>query len=427
MITGQTNFLQALGWAVINSLWQMALLWVIYQLITSVFKSARSSHKSSLAVILLLTGFSWFIYTFISVYSDHTANVVIATKLITSADMATNGWLQKVLPVGSILYLLLLLIPVSRFIRNYRYVQVIRKYGLTKMDVQWRVFVQKVAAQMGIKRPVHIWVSEFITSPVTIGFLKPVILMPLAAINQLSVQQMESVLLHELSHIRRHDYLLNLIINFIRTILYFNPFVKAFVRIVEKEREKSCDETVLQFQYNSYEYATALLTLEKTNNHTTQPFILAATGHKNDLLNRIETIVGVQKKKRSSVNKFAGVIATLLCLFTLNAVIFSGKNKNVDRAVATNEFSLAALPINEETTFPASSPASTSTKKNNAGEASPEENYFTIVDAVKNIPGFINVNYTEQVEIPVLDKQEEEQVKAAVSASKKVLENAKWK
>lgn len=427
MITGQTSFLQALGWAVINSLWQMALLWVIYQVVISIFKSARSSHKSSLSVILLLTGFSWFIYTFISVYSDHTANVVIAAKLITATEVATNGWIQKILPVASIVYLLLLLIPVYRLIRNYRYVQVIRKYGLTKIDVQWRVFVQKVAAQMGIKKPVHIWMSEFITSPVTIGFLKPVILMPLAAINHLSVQQMESVLLHELSHIRRHDYLINLVINFIQAILYFNPFVKAFVRIVEKEREKSCDETVLQFQYNSFDYATALLTLEKTN-HTTQSFILSATGTKNDLLNRIETIVGVQKKKRSPVNKFAGVIATLLCVFTLNAFIFSGKNKNVSKTIAANELTSSIVsPAGEETGYPELPLSFSNQRKNNSGEAAREERFFSIADAVKTIPGFINVSYAEQVEIPVLDKQEEEQVKAAVMASKKVFENAEWK
>ncbi|NOT52615.1 MAG: M56 family metallopeptidase [Chitinophagaceae bacterium] len=427
MITGQTSFLQALGWSVINSLWQMALLWVIYQLITAIFKSSKPSHKSSLAVILLLTGFSWFIYTFLSVYSDHTANIAIASELIAANDPGVKDWMQQALPVASILYLLLLLVPISRFIRNYRYVQVIRKYGLTKIDVQWRVFVQKVAAQMGIKKPVHIWVSEFITSPVTIGFLKPVILMPLAAINHLSVRQMESVLLHELAHIRRHDYLVNLLINFIRTILYFNPFVKAFVRIVEKEREKSCDETVLQFQYNSFDYATALLTLEKTN-HASQSFILSATGHKNDLLNRIETIVGVQKKKRSAANKLVGVIATLLCVITLNAIIFSGKNKSAGKTIAANEFlSSFVLPASEETASSASSPVLPGTQNNKTGDISPGEKFFTIIDAVKTIPGFINVNYAEPVEIPLLDKQEEEQVKAAVTASRKVLENAEWK
>ena len=109
------------------------------------------------------------------------------------------------------------------------------------------MFVKNLAAQMGIKKPVHVWISELVCSPVTIGYLKPIILVPLAAINHLTTQQLEAVLLHELSHIKRYDYLINLIINFIQTILYFNPLVKAFVKIIEREREKSCDEMV----YNS--------------------------------------------------------------------------------------------------------------------------------------------------------------------------------
>ncbi len=95
----------------------------------------------------------------------------------------------------------------------------------------------------------------------------------MAVINQLSTRQMEAVLLHELAHIRRHDYLLNLIINIIRTILYFNPFARAFVGIIESEREKNCDELVLQFQYGGYDYASALLSLEKLS-HTRQFLVL---------------------------------------------------------------------------------------------------------------------------------------------------------
>ncbi len=127
--------------------------------------------------------------------------------------------------------------------------------------------------RMGIKKPVqHLDFGIGLLSCYH-WFFKPVILVPLAAINHLTPQQLEAVLLHELSHIKRYDYLVNLIINFIQTILYFNPFVKAFVKIVEKEREKSCDDMVLQFQYDSHEYATALLMLEKTN-HLHKPLIV---------------------------------------------------------------------------------------------------------------------------------------------------------
>jgi beta-lactamase regulating signal transducer with metallopeptidase domain len=182
------------------------------------------------------------------------------------------------LPVASLIYLILLVLPVFNFIRNYRYVQVIRQHKLSKTDVEWRIFVKNVAARMGIKKTVHIWLSGIVTSPVTIGYLKPVILLPLAAVNHLNTQQIEAILLHELAHIRRYDYLLNLVIRFIQVILYFNPFVKAFIKIIERERELSCDEMVIQFQYDPYGYASALLTLEK-NNHHPKPLAVAASGN----------------------------------------------------------------------------------------------------------------------------------------------------
>ena len=173
---------------------------------------------------------------------------------------------------------------------------------------------------MGIRKPVSIWLSENVTSPVTIGFLKPVILIPIAAITNLTTRQLESLLLHELSHIKRHDYLINLLINCVSTILYFNPFVKLFMRSIEREREKSCDEMVIQFQCDPHGYATALLQLEKAN-HFTKPLTLAASGKKNDLLHRIEMILGFNKNPVFSFNKLAGLFAGLVFAIGLNSIL----------------------------------------------------------------------------------------------------------
>ena len=235
---GQSNFLQALGWAVLNSLWQMALLWVVYQAITGIFSRVTPTQKSMLASSLLCTGFAWFIFTFISIFLNQRVDdtIVAASFSSVQGNPQLNEWLNSTLPLASMIYLLLLILPLVHFARNYRYVQLIRNHGISKADVKWRIFVNEVAERIGIRKPVKIWVSELVSSPVTIGFIKRMILVPLAAVNHLSPQQLEAVLLHELAHIRRYDYLMNLIIKFIQSVLYFNPFVKAFVAIVERER-----------------------------------------------------------------------------------------------------------------------------------------------------------------------------------------------
>ncbi|MBK5270156.1 MAG: M56 family metallopeptidase, partial [Bacteroidia bacterium] len=455
----QSDFLQALGWAVLNSLWQIALLWVLYQLVTGVLskviflnKPVGPATKSSLASILLIAGFGWFIYTFLSIFTNHsTDDVVISSGIINAeGNQQLNNWLHKTLPAASFLYLILLILPLLHFTRNYRYVQIIRNNGLTKANVKWRIFVKRVVEQMGIKKPVHIWISEFVSSPVTIGYLKPVILVPLAAINNLSQQQMEAVLLHELSHIKRYDYLINLIINFIKTILYFNPFVKAFVKTVEREREKSCDEMVMQFQYDSHDYATALLILEKTH-YSSKPLAVAASGKKNDLLHRIELILGIQNKTVLSFNRFAGLLAAALCVIGINALLIISKpSNNKSKDVTFNSISSPLYFFNNDYNDKVTKPEVVNDNKLSEERlASPIINHSTkneVVSKVNDKPGapaaalvnisspepapfpdIINVSFKPVVPVPQLKNYQEEQVKEAMDASKKVIENIHWK
>lgn len=444
MTSGQANFFQSLGWAVLNSLWQLALLWVIYQVITAMFSNSRASAKSLLASSLLMIGFGWFVYTFITVYSSNAVNEGSLSSVLinTNENPALGGWLKQILPVASALYLILLVIPLLGFIRNYRYVQIIRQHGLTKINVEWRMFVTRIAGQMNIQKKVNIWVSELVSSPVTIGFLKPVILVPLAAINHLTPQQLEAVLLHELSHIKRSDYFINLIINFIQAILYFNPFVKAFVKIVEREREKSCDEMVLQFQYDSHEYASALLTLEKTS-HINKPLAIAAAGKKNDLLNRIESILGVEKKQIFSFQRVAGLFTGLLIVFLLNAILIISKQPSGNKVNSIGDVSSSFnffdgydkadyVPATEE--LKASEPvinhavATTSTRKEQDESLSPVAEPLPMLAPIAYTnPSYRQAGMEIVEEAPQLKKYQEDQVQVALEASKKVLESAQWK
>jgi bla regulator protein blaR1 len=435
-MTGQANFLQSLGWAVLNSLWQLALLWVVYQVITGTARNLRSSTKSSLASALLIGGFGWFLYTFFATYSHLSDQALLSASFVNAeGNQQLNNWLSKTLPIASVTYLVLLILPLLHFIRNYRYVQVIRQYGLSRINVEWRLFVNRVAKQMNIRKKVQIWISEFVSSPVTVGFLKPVILVPLAAVNHLTPQQLEAVLLHELSHIRRFDYLVNLVINFIQAILYFNPFVKAFVRIVEKEREKSCDEMVLQFQYDSHEYASALLTLEKAN-HGSKTLAIAASGKKNDLLHRIELILGVHKKPLLSFSKLGGLMAGLLCIIGLNAFLILSKPAEENNR--TTAFTSTFSPFNLiESEIPVMAKAKETAVENDGSSIlnqvdketeAPKSTGTSLGDymAATLNPELINVSL-EMANAPELKQYQEEQVEQALQASKKVMEIVQWK
>ena len=434
-MTNPANFLQSLGWAVLNSLWQLALLWLVYQIIIVVFSKTSPAVKSRLASSLLILGFVWFIVTFILVYTETTAGPASTVFFNAYENESVGHWLNKILPAASVIYLVALLFPLLRFIRNYRYVQVIRQYGISRPSAEWRLFVNRIAAQMGIKKPVHIWISEWVSSPVTIGYLKPVILVPLAAINQLSSPQMEAVLLHELAHIKRYDYLLNLVLNIIRTILYFNPFAKAFVQIVEAEREKSCDELVLQFQYQGHEYAAALLSLEKLS-RTQQLLVLGAAGQGKELLHRIETILGVQRKRPFSLRQFTGILTAVFYIISLNILFLIGQG--VTLKARSQNHQVMAAPLADL------SQARANYNQELLSELSPSDirSFLPVSDtriretaipALSSLaanPGLMNVCFEEpEKEEPAikLNPEEEAMIREAVASSRKIMESTQWK
>ena len=442
-----TNFLQALGWAVLNSLWQMAFLWVIFQVILS-FGINKPSAKSRLATVLVSTGFVWFMYTLIFHWFIDPDSIKRSLLTIGSFEKGNTVWnekLQLILPYASVIYLLLLIVPSVQFIRNYKFVQVIRTKGLSKCNVDLRIFVQRFAERMGIQKPVHIYISDLISSPVTIGFLKPIILMPIAAINNLTVKQVEAVLLHELVHIRRHDYFINLLINFFHTVLYFNPFVKLFAKAIEREREKSCDEIVMQFQYDPHGYASALLVLEK-NNSMRQRMAVAASGQRKDLLHRIEKILGIEKQKTPDFRKLGGLLAGLICIIGLNAIFFFSspviQNNTLAFSTFTNPFYQLASdgreftidePVEKrktETQIAVVKKADSNSPKKKVEH--PKEVNFgmpeqQLVLKTPEMSGdFALVDQKSQLE-PKLKKYQEEQVKGTVEATRKILQEGQWK
>src|SRR6476620_9740590 len=227
----QSHFLQSLGWATLNSFWQMALLWCLFLAISYLFKPG-SHKKYQLSVIAIITGFVWFIICFIQFY---TSNPVSTIAFFDQSIPETDSILNILLISASVAYLSLLAFPTLRLYNNYLFVQKIKKEGIKKADLTYRLFVQKISGNLNISKKVRVYVSSIVRSPLTIGYLKPIILLPVASLNNLSVQQVEAVLLHELSHIKRYDYLVNLVISIIHTILYFNPFVKQFMKNIEAE------------------------------------------------------------------------------------------------------------------------------------------------------------------------------------------------
>lgn len=357
-----TAVLYALGWAIAHSLWQMGVLWLLYQLFFGLPKNMRPAYRYAAAVIFVMSGFIWFTFTFaeqVNTYQSinrYIERLPAAESALVSnriSDAGTSSQIinelfisfERFIPFLSAGYLTILIFLFIRLINAYGYTQKIRTQGLIPagdfLDYQLLQFTRK----LGLPSNIKVYLTELIDVPATIGFFKPVILLPLASINHLSIEQVESIILHELAHIRRQDYLLNILISVMETVLFFNPFAYQLVNALKKERELFCDDFVVAFKNDPHNYATALLHLEKLRKGSTALFAVAATGHDGVLLNRVKRIMKVNSQQFQYREKLIALLfisGLLSTLAWLNPV--PGKSNQLSRTKENIGIQLTAEP-----------------------------------------------------------------------------------
>jgi Zn-dependent protease with chaperone function len=317
----QSALLQALGWSLFNSIWQMGLLWLLYRLLVLIFNDISARIRHGLAVLLLAAGTLWSGLSFVSTYillldGPHTGLFPFFFPI--------RSFIETVIPFGSSLYLLILAGLLIRYCYQYFYSKKLTRAGLSRIQPELRGFVAENSRRMGIRPVVKVWLSKLVDVPVTLGFLKPVILIPLAMAGNLTPEQVEAILIHELAHVRRKDFLLNLVVTMLEGLFFFNPFVRWLIADLKKEREFCCDDLVLHFRYDPHTYVSALLALARQAAPTRQAGLaLAATGGEGNqlLLQRAKRILQQRTDSRSGAvaRPFALVLLTfLITLVTLS-------------------------------------------------------------------------------------------------------------
>ncbi|MEP6467851.1 MAG: M56 family metallopeptidase [Parafilimonas sp.] len=290
----QLYFLQVLSHNLIASIWQMALLWLATIFLFKLFRLS-AAQKFNIAFTAQITGFCLFVYNCIHTYNFGVGNIIVS-KTSNNILLNINSVLTILMPYIGIIYLCIVLFKLIKLCITYKDSKHLTSYGLQKISADKRIFVQQMCELFSLRKKVSIYLSGKIICPLTIGFFKPVILIPLAAINQLTTEQMEAVILHELAHIKRADYLLFLLQSIIEKFFFFNIFSLMLSEIIERERENSCDDWVLQFRYNAQHYAEALFKLGriKALPVLSMPF----TGKKqNLLLSRVKRILHNSQNK----------------------------------------------------------------------------------------------------------------------------------
>lgn len=309
----QFAWLEALGWTIVNSLWQFGILWMVWLLLQKVWPRASASTRYNLAVSILLLGTSWAFLGFIARCIDLHQQLSDASNSYSTVGFGGLDQIRQLpgilFPYLSIAYLTWLAYKITQLFIQFKSLKTLGSSGLHRVPAQWRVFLETMSAQMNLGRKVQIWLSDKIDSPQIMGSLKPIILLPAAAICQLSADQLEAIIIHELAHIKRNDYIWNWVVAIIETIFFFNVFVKLFVSTIREEREHACDDWVLQFPFQPAKYAEALLSLEQQRSEKDMKLILAARGNSRKLLltrvRRMLNIPHTQQQHRPSSRMLA--------------------------------------------------------------------------------------------------------------------------
>ena len=303
MISSQTllAWVDAIGWTLLHFLWQGALLGALYAALRPLCRDVESRYRLGMALLVVMLICPIATLAYLSPGPAVTAALAVAATALPDVSVVPDGAaaalstarLETVLPwLVAAWFLGASFIAVRAFAHWRRLSWLVRNASIPLADCS--DMLAKLCRRFGISRRVRLLGSMAVDTPMLIGWLRPVILLPISMLSGFTPSQIELIIAHELGHVRRWDYLANLMQVVIETVLFYHPVVHWISRDVRDARESCCDDLVLTVADGSpVVYASALAELEQLRHDGSlaAPALAASGGV---LLERIRRIVGAQ-------------------------------------------------------------------------------------------------------------------------------------
>jgi len=219
------------------------------------------------------------------------------------------------MPLLVLLWVMGLMIFSIRFLGGLAYTQRLKHHKTYAVSKEWDLKLKQMVDKMKVSRPVSMLESALIKMPMVIGYFKPVILMPLGALSNIPADQLEAIISHELAHVLRKDYVINIIQSVIEVFFFFHPAVWWISKNIRIEREYNCDDLTIKFYDDPLIYVKALANIKEmeTNNEYTR-FVTAFSNGKDQLLERIHRMIN-RPKIKSGFSE--GVILVVFLIFSV--------------------------------------------------------------------------------------------------------------
>jgi bla regulator protein blaR1 len=341
------SMINAIGWTLIHSVWQIATISLLLKISLKIFENKTAEFRHFLSVVSLVAIVFLAIFTFSRLYlsanNTGTDNVVLSipananpglnydspsspndeSVIKVSSSQSFNSFFQIInlnLPYLVLIWFIGIGILSLKFAGNLFYLSYFRKHHLSAASKSLVQFVYKIGAALKLDKKIQILESVLIKIPMVIGHFKPVILLPLGLAASLPPDQVEAIIIHEMAHIKRNDYFINLLKSLIEVFFFYHPGIWWITSVIETEREHCCDDIAIALCGSEKSLQKALLNLQQYSQNalTLAPALL---NNKNKLLNRIRRM----KTKNQFKNSFNGGFTAFVIIIT-GLIIFAASS-----------------------------------------------------------------------------------------------------
>lgn len=325
------DWIDIIGWSLLHFAWQGALLGLAVAGVLWLCRRRSANARYAVASGGLLTLLATPVVTAAVLWdSARTVDTVApadraATRALGSASTqghalvgrdslhAVHGRVAAALPAVVAVWLAGVSLLLVRMGGGLWRVHRLYEAGLAAPASRWQEVAARLASRLGLLDAVRVVESRLVGTPTVVGWMRPVILLPVAALANLTPAQIEAILAHELAHVRRHDYLVNLLQSLGETVLFYHPAVWWVSERIRAERENCCDDVALVICSDRVGYASALTALEEWRGREVAP-VVAATG--GPLSGRVRRILDRPPEHRARIRGRMAAWAGALVLCT---------------------------------------------------------------------------------------------------------------
>jgi beta-lactamase regulating signal transducer with metallopeptidase domain len=310
---------ERLGWTLLHFLWQGLLVAALYALalaLTGGRISARGRYAIACASLLAMTAAPALTYWWLG-NSGPAARIGDLTdwgarQLAPGVAYppVTDPW-QRAMPGIVMVWFAGAAACSLRLLMGFISAAALRRSRHAPVLTEWQQTLDRLIERMHVSRSVRLLATDRVDSPSVIGWLRPVILAPVGVLCGLAPEQVEALLAHELAHVRRHDYLVNVLQGIAESLLFYHPAVWWISNQIRAEREHCCDDLAVAASGDVLVYARALAELESMR---PARFKAALSANDGSLLRRIHRLINPVAAQRPAGWGAAWSLGVLLLL-----------------------------------------------------------------------------------------------------------------